>query len=105
MKNITAKEAQTFINNGEVVVVDVRTPEEFAEGHIAGAKNIDIQGEKFEEKIKKLDPNATYLVNCKLGGRSSRAVAHMNEIGFKDVTNLEGGITAWKDAGLSTEKK
>ena len=104
MKNVTPNEAQKIIENGEVVVIDVRTHAEFSDGHIKGAKNIDIYDEEFYERIKTLDHNANYVINCRSGGRSSRAASFMNEEGFKNVMNLEGGITAWKEAGLSMEK-
>ena len=104
MKTVTAKEAQKLIEEGEAVVIDVRTPAEYEAGHIQNAQNIDIQSPLFIEKIKALDLNAEYIVNCERGGRSSRAVSLMSEIGFSKAFNLEGGILAWEKEGLPIEK-
>ncbi len=103
MKNISPKNAQELIEKGEAVSLDVRTKEEYAGGHIAGAMNIDFYKSDFEHEIKKLDTSKHYIVNCQSGGRSSRTVALMGTLGFSHVTNLEGGIGAWKNAGLATE--
>ncbi|MBI5078201.1 MAG: rhodanese-like domain-containing protein [Candidatus Yonathbacteria bacterium] len=100
MNNILPEEAYEIIDNGEAVVIDVRTPAEFDGGHISGARNIDINDSTFSEKIRALDTNASYVINCHLGGRSSKATAIMQELGFTNVKNLDGGITAWKKAGL-----
>ena len=82
----------------DVVLVDVRTPEEFAEGHLEGAVNINLQGPDFEGEIAELDPEATYVVYCRSGNRSAQAAAIMAEAGFTDVRDL-GGIQAWQAAG------
>ena len=103
MKSITPAEAQKVIQNGSTIVIDVRTPAEFTDGHIKGAKNIDFYEDGFDEMVKKLDKNATYVVNCLSGGRSSKACSIFDELGFKDTVNLEGGIGAWKNAGLLVE--
>lgn len=104
MKTVTTKEAQKLIEKGEVMVIDVRTPTEYDAGHIHNAQNIDIQAPSFIEKIKMLDQNAEYLVNCERGGRSSKAVSLMNELGFSKAFNLDGGILAWEKEGLPTER-
>lgn len=103
MNNILSEEAQKIIQNGGAAVIDVRAPEEFESGHISGAQNININDPAFVENVKVLDKEKAYVVNCQLGGRSSRAVSLMNELGFKNAMNLEGGITAWKNAGLPIE--
>ncbi|WP_022867968.1 rhodanese-like domain-containing protein [Schaalia vaccimaxillae] len=69
-------------------IIDVRTPEEFAEGHLDGAINIDIKGENFAEEIAKLDRDGSYAVHCKMGMRAQNAVDQMTELGFVDATNL-----------------
>lgn len=104
MKNIIPEEAQKIIKSGNVTVIDVRTPAEFADGHIPGAQNINIGDSMFSEKIRALPPNAIYVVNCQSGGRSSRACTLMQEFGLADAMNLEGGFTAWKKAGLPVEE-
>ena len=105
MNNILPEEAEKFIKSGEVRVIDVRTPAEFAGGHIPGAQNIDIYNSAFLEKIKALDRNVSYVINCQSGGRSSKATAMMQEEGFLKAKNLEGGIMAWRKAGLPVEGK
>lgn len=104
MKTITAKEVQELIGKGEVIIIDVRTPAEYDAGHIHSAQNINIGSPSFTEKIKELDKNAEYIVNCERGGRSGRAVALMDELGFSKAQNLGGGILAWEKEGLPIEK-
>lgn len=82
----------------DVVLIDVRTPEEFAEGHLEGAVNINLQGADFEGEIAELDPEGTYVVYCRSGNRSAQAATIMAEAGFTDVRDL-GGIQAWEAAG------
>jgi len=94
-----------MIKASDVVVIDVRTPSEFTDGHIQGAQNININGELFVEKIGALDKNEKYIVNCQFGGRSSRATALMHELGFKNTFNLDGGIAAWAGAGFLVGKE
>ncbi|MFZ2832178.1 MAG: rhodanese-like domain-containing protein [Minisyncoccia bacterium] len=103
MKSVSPEEAQKLIESGEVLIIDVRTPAEFAEGHIGGARNININDQGFAGAVKTLDPNAIYLVNCLSGGRSSMAASFMTDSGFTKVNNLEGGMGAWKRAGLPIE--
>lgn len=83
----------------KTVILDVRTPEEVAEGHLAGAKNIDVQDELFQQNIEHLDKNKTYLLYCRSGKRTAVAGAKMKAAGFKKVYMLDGGITAWKGKG------
>jgi rhodanese-related sulfurtransferase len=87
-----------------VSVIDVRTPVEYLGGHIHGAVNIDINGEGFEEKIKKLDAGKKYIVNCLSGGRSARACNIMTDLGGKDIMNLVGGMSSWRSEGLPVER-
>ncbi len=103
MNNILPEEAQKIIKSGEALVVDVRTPAEFASGHIPGAKNININDNSFSEKVRALDTNANYVINCQSGGRSSRATSIMRGLGFSKAKNLDGGIMAWKNAGLPVD--
>ncbi|KKU80640.1 MAG: Rhodanese-like protein domain protein [Parcubacteria group bacterium GW2011_GWA1_47_8] len=104
MNTISVTEAQKMINNGQAVVIDVRTSSEFADGHIRGARNIDINGPSFASDIRALDTFVHYVVNCQTGRRSSRAVSTMLEQGFTKAVNLIGGIEEWKKAGLPVEK-
>ena len=79
------------------VVLDVRTPEEFAEGNIEGAINIDFKAPDFEQKIGELDKNKTYLVYCLSGIRSKKAADRMSELGFESLYVLNGGYSAWTE--------
>lgn len=79
----------------DVMLLDVRTPSEVAEGMIPGAMVIDFTAPDFTDKISNLDKEKTYLVYCKAGGRSSRAIEQMKGVGFKKLYNLEGGYDAW----------
>ncbi|MDE5886226.1 MAG: rhodanese-like domain-containing protein [Muribaculaceae bacterium] len=86
-----------YITNGDVQLVDVRTPEEYAEGHIEGARNIDVFDDDFlEEAQKSLDKSRPVAVYCRSGKRSADAARKLSANGFQ-VTNLEGGILAWKE--------
>jgi len=93
-KDINAQEFKTLIEKGAGIIVDVRTPGEFTRGYIEGAKNINISG-NFSEEIQKLDKNQPVYVYCASGGRSSRAMQMMKQMGFKEVYNLMGGYNAW----------
>ncbi len=99
MINITPQESQELIKQG-ATALDVRTKEEYASGHVPEAVNIDFYDPTFEEKLKELDKTKQYVVNCQSGGRSSKATALMEQLGFADARNVSGGITAWKGAGL-----
>ncbi len=81
------------------VVVDVRTPSEYAAGHIQGAVNIDVEAPTFDAEIAKLDKAATYAVYCHSGRRSGLATDAMGKAGFTHVFNLTGGIADLQSAG------
>lgn len=68
-------------------VIDVRTPAEFAEGHLDGAINIDWQGATFADDIAQFDTAGTYVIYCRSGNRSGQAISAMTEMGFTDLTN------------------
>lgn len=87
-----------------VIVLDVRTPMEFAEGHLENAVNIDFQSGSFESEIAALDKNATYAVYCRSGNRSGQAVKVMSDLGFTDLYDLDGGVIDWVSAGKTIVK-
>ena len=91
----SAKTAETG-----VITLDVRTPGEYAEGHLQNAQLIDFQSGNFENEISSLDKNATYAVYCRSGNRSGQAVKVMHDAGFHNVYNLNGGVIDWVNAGL-----
>ena len=79
------------------IIIDVRTPEECANGMIMNAFAIDIyKGQQFIDEINQLDKSAIYFLYCKAGGRSAQACALMNQLGFEKTYNLVGGVTQWK---------
>ncbi|MEE9434777.1 MAG: rhodanese-like domain-containing protein [Sphingorhabdus sp.] len=84
----------------DAILIDVRTPEEFGSGHLAGADNVDFKAADFIEKISQLDKSKHYVVYCGSGKRSGKATAKMEELGFAKITDVDGGITAWNAAKL-----
>ncbi|MFQ5448684.1 MAG: rhodanese-like domain-containing protein, partial [Saprospiraceae bacterium] len=78
-----------------IVLMDVRTPEEIANGKIEGAVELDFFGANFQEEIAKLDKDRTYLVYCRSGNRSGKTCKLMADMGFKHLFNLAGGYNAW----------
>lgn len=84
-----------------LVVLDVRTPEEFAAGHLNGAQLLDFQSPSFVDELGVLDRDTPYLVYCHSGNRSAQAVAQMQELGFTTVFEIAGGVTAWQEAGYT----
>ncbi|MCE1177991.1 MAG: rhodanese-like domain-containing protein [Micrococcales bacterium] len=80
-------------------VLDVRTPAEFASGHLPGAVNIDVQAPDFGQRIGTLAKDKPYAVYCRSGNRSGAAVAQMTDAGFTHTYHLDGGIGAWQQAG------
>jgi len=84
------------------VVVDVRTPTEYAAGHIAGAQNIDVEASDFASRISSLDKKGAYLVYCRSGRRSAIAVDQMAAAGFTDIVD-GGAMDALVAAGAKTQ--
>jgi|SRR5690606_616233 len=97
MKNLSQEEWKQGISNMEnIEILDVRTPDEFNEGYIPGAKNIDIyKGQGFLDEVNQLDKSKEYYVYCRSGARSAQACALMQQQGFENTYNLQGGITEW----------
>ena len=85
-------------SNQELKLIDVRTPEEFEEGHIDGSVVFDVKADNFAERIDSLDKNETYLIYCRSGSRSQRAIDKMTELGFMDLYMLNGGYLDWSEA-------
>ena len=86
-------------------MLDVRTPEEFSDGYISNAVNVDYNNENFKTEVGKLDSKATYFVYCRSGKRSANAAAYMRSSGFTNVYELSGGITSWKENKLPVVTK
>ena len=87
-----------------LVILDIRTAEEFADGRLAGAINIDYYASDFEQRLGELDPDLPYIMYCNSGNRSANTLPLMDSIGFAEVYELDGGIQAWYAAGLPVEQ-
>jgi rhodanese-related sulfurtransferase len=98
--DLSVTEFSSKVAEAGVITLDVRTPGEYAEGHLEGAQLIDFQSGNFENEISSLDKNATYAVYCRSGNRSGQAVKVMHDAGFHNVYNLNGGVIDWANAGL-----
>jgi rhodanese-related sulfurtransferase len=103
-QNLNVNEFEQGMTQNDAVIIDVRTPMEYQEGHIKNSKLIDISDRDFESQIEKLDKNKAYYVYCRSGGRSSSASQIMVEKGFTKVYNLQGGMIAWSGAKKAVEK-
>ena len=105
---VTPEEARALIQDNKdspnFTIIDVRTPEEYAAGYIEKAINLDYNSETFRIDINKLEKNKTYLIYCRSGRRSERALSIMKELGFREVYNMLGGIIEWEAAGLPVVK-
>ena len=97
---VTPHTALELAGRDDVTVIDVRTPEEFAEGHIEGATMIDFYTDTFADQIAALDPGGAYLLYCRSGNRSGQAAALMDQLGFEQVYDLDGGVIAFSAQGL-----
>ena len=104
IKDVNVQVFSELIAAGEGEVLDVRTPEEWAEGSIKGATKMNFFDSDFNAQLEKLDKSKPIYVYCKAGGRSGKAAKQMNKMGFTTVYNLVGGITAWNSAEKETVK-
>jgi len=100
----TPTDAAALLDDGVIqpVVLDVRTPEEFGEGHLEGAVLIDFYGNDFKDTLSELDRDLPYVIYCRSGNRSGQTREIMTDLGFTDVVDIDGGITAWQADGLPT---
>lgn len=98
-QHMTASEFSAAIAKPGTIVLDVRTPAEFASGHLPQAQNIDIEAADFATRIASLDKSATYAVYCRSGNRSAVAIEQMTAAGFTHLYGLAGGIGAWQSMG------
>jgi len=101
---LTAQGAVQLINRERAVLVDVREPEEFATGHMIGAKNVPLN--QLDEKLASTVKNKTVplLLVCATGARAQRAVAMAKKLGYEQAQAVAGGLKAWKEANLPVEK-
>lgn len=101
---ITVEDAAKKMGDSGVRVLDVRTPDEYARGHIEGSENLDYYAGDFKSKIEQLDHSKTYIVHCASGGRSGKAVKLMRELSFTAAYNLTGGFNEWMNKGMAVAK-
>ncbi len=102
IETISAADASALLASAPagLVVLDVRTPEEFASGHLAGAVGLDFYATTFADDLAALDREVPYLLYCRSGNRSGEAREMMRSLGFAEVHEIAGGINAWVEAGL-----
>lgn len=100
--SLTPQEFKASISD-QVVLLDVRTKEEFDKGAIAGAVNIDYRSPDFAARVDSLDKSKTYLLYCASGVRSGKAADVMKRNGFTSIVTLDGGTEAWKAAGFTLQ--
>lgn len=105
LRSIDLNEAQAMIqkHSPDLVILDVRTPKEFADGHLTSAIHINFYAGDFQDKLLKYDPGKTYLVYCQHGARGKKTLKLMKKLGFKNVYNLSGGFSKWNDQGFPFE--
>jgi len=102
---LNVKEFKKQIKKEKVIILDVRTPQEFADGHIKNAINADWKNpEEFQMKISQLPKAEAVYVYCRTGARSEKASASLQANGFTHVAGLDGGMEAWKKAGKRVSK-
>jgi rhodanese-related sulfurtransferase len=90
--------------NKDILLIDVRTPEEYASGHLENSININFRAGNFKDLIAELDTNQDVYVYCKVGGRSASAARLMEDMGFKKIYDLKGGIIQWEKDGFKKVK-
>ncbi|MEZ7197405.1 rhodanese-like domain-containing protein [Pseudodesulfovibrio karagichevae] len=102
---VSAVQAQADLAaDPDIRVLDIRTPAEYAEGHIRGALNLDFLSADFAERLGRLDRDAKYLVYCRSGNRSARAMKVFGRLGFSRVLHMSRGIRDWQGQGLPLVK-
>lgn len=103
-KDVSVQEAQKLIQEGKVIVLDVRTAEEFQEGHIEGAKNVDFNAKDFAEQVKALGTSKPVLVHCQAGGRSGRSLPKLEQLNFPAIYHMNEGFGEWEATGKPVKK-
>jgi thioredoxin len=102
-QTVSVSDFDKKLHEKDIQLVDVRTPEEYAEKHLKDAVNINFESDDFVELASKLDKSKPVLVYCLSGGRSSKAAALISKKGYSQVYNLDGGIMAWTNANMPVE--
>src|SRR5690554_7216170 len=100
---ISVEEVREAIGNGEFQLIDVRTVDEFNEGHLKSAKNICVTDDDFKEKVANVDRNEPVYLYCRSGRRSARAGEILREMGFTEIYDMDGGILKWNEEDFELE--
>ena len=95
---------QMITNVDDEIILDVRTPEEFAEGHIPGAVLMNVKDAAFKDRVEELDKSKTILVYCSAGVRSEKAAGILRDSGFEHVYHLQNGLKGWNETGKELTK-
>ena len=103
VRHVDPAGAGKLIQEKNVIVLDIRTPEEFKAGHIAGATNLNFNAGDFAQKLDQLDKEKTYLLHCASGRRSTASLETFKRLKFKSIIHLDGGLKAWQKAGKPIE--
>lgn len=94
-QDINSDELELMIKKEDLILLDVRTPTEYSNGHLISAVNINYYGDNFDKKIDELDKSKPIVVYCKSGGRSSKSALKLVKKGFEQIYNLKGGFDQW----------
>lgn len=101
LETVSPDQAATVIaDDSSEIILDIRTPEEYDQGIIEGAINIDFYDPAFADDLDALDKDGHYVVYCRTGNRSGQAMSTFADLGFTNVTEIDGGIVSWYDTGL-----
>lgn len=108
VRDLGPAEAKTLMAQHEgdpdFAVLDIRTPGEYDQGHIAGAISVDYYNPQFKSRLERLDRAKTYLIYCRSGNRSQKALKIFSDMGFERVYHLSGGVIAWQAKGYDLVK-
>ena|SRR5690554_2902425 len=105
IRSVDSREAKELLEQEkDIVLLDVRTPDEFELGHLAGAKNMDFHASDFGQQLQDLNPDEKYMLYCAVGGRSGKTMQMMENLGFKQVYNVTEGFTELSSNGIPVEK-
>ncbi|HNU92368.1 MAG TPA: rhodanese-like domain-containing protein [Spirochaetota bacterium] len=100
VETLSPERAAAMIESGGVIVVDIRDPKKFADGHIEGAINAEYHPKTFARDTEQIDKNAAIILYCSMGLKTKKAVRELERRGFARVYAMEGGIEAWRNAGF-----
>lgn len=103
-EHIKTDEFKKMMEEGGYELLDLRTPEEFDNGHIEGAKNIDFKHPDFNSMLEELEKDKKYLLYCRTGNKSGQTLDLMKEREFEEAYNMIGGIVEWNDEGYDVVK-